>query len=68
MDEQTKIRVRKELEAQYDDVMDTNEATEKFTFNGFMAPYAVVTEKSTGIKGCLAFTHMPRFYFDFSPI
>jgi hypothetical protein len=33
--------------------------------HSFLAPFVVVTEKATGEKGTLEFTHMPRFYFNF---
>lgn len=47
------------------DVLTTAEATEKYSFIGFMAPFVMVTRKSDGVKGTLEFTHMPRFYFNF---
>ena len=61
---------KNELEEQYGEgnVMDTNEATEKYEFEGFMAPFAVVIDRETRVKGTLTFQHMPRFYFDFCPV
>ena len=56
------------LQNQYDGVQDiytTNEATAKYEFIGFMAPYALVKDRVTGIKGTLEFTHRPRLYFNF---
>ena len=47
------------------DVYNTEEMQEKFSVESFMAPYVMVTEKSTGLKGSLQFTHMPRLYFSF---
>ncbi len=49
----------------HDEVLTTAEATEKYSFVSFMAPFVVVKRKSDGVKGTLEFTHMPRFYFDF---
>jgi len=58
---------KEELEKEYGkgNVFDTEEATKKFHFIGFMAPFAYVEEKEHGIKGILTFQHAPRFYFDF---
>ena len=56
------------LQNQYDGVQDiytTNEATAKYEFIGFMAPFALVKDKATGVKGTLEFTHRPRLYFNF---
>ena len=64
---QDKEKVRKELEAYFPDVMETDEATKKYEFIGFAAPYAIVRDRATGVRGSLEFTHMPRFYFNFSP-
>ena len=57
------------LQNQYDGVQDiytTNEATTKYEFIGFMAPFAMVKDRATGIKGTLQFTHRPRLYFNFT--
>jgi hypothetical protein len=56
---------RKELEEAYGKVYTTPEATEAFEFISFLAPFAIVVERSTGKKGTLQFDHMPRFYYDF---
>jgi len=45
----------------------TAEMTAEFTVHSFMAPFAVVTRKSDGVKGSMEFTHSPRFYFNFKP-
>jgi hypothetical protein len=57
--------LRAELERDYGEVLDTKQMTEKYTVEGFCAPCVVVTRKEDGKRGSLAFTHMPRFYFDF---
>jgi hypothetical protein len=59
--------VRAELVSLYgkDDVFNTEEATQKFEFVGFAAPFVVARRKSDNVLGSLAFTHMPRFYYDF---
>jgi len=49
-----------------DNVWNTSEATELFEFISFLAPFAVVTRKSDGVKGCLEFQDYPRFYFRFT--
>jgi hypothetical protein len=43
----------------------TQEMTEEFTVQGFMAPFVVVTRKSDNKIGTLEFTHSPRWYFNF---
>jgi len=48
-------------------VFDTEEATEKFEFLSFMAPFAVVERKEDRVKGTLTFQDQPRFYFGFRP-
>lgn len=48
-----------------DKKMTTQEVQELYTIESFMAPYAIVTRKSDGVRGTLEFTHMPRFYFNF---
>jgi len=45
--------------------MTTKEATDKYDFVSFLAPFAIVIRKSDGVKGTLQFDHMPRFYYDF---
>lgn len=58
---------REYLEAQHDQVWDTNQLQEDFTVLGFMSPMIAVIRKSDGIKGSLFFQHGPRFYFNFQP-
>jgi hypothetical protein len=55
------------LATRYGQVWSTDEATADFEFLGFMAPFAVVTQRSTGKKGSLMFQDMPRFYFSWRP-
>tara|TARA_R110000824_G_scaffold145914_5_gene314432 strand:+ start:2773 stop:3123 length:351 start_codon:yes stop_codon:yes gene_type:complete len=43
------------------------ELTEHFTVRGFAAPFVLVTRKSDGVDGVLAFRHRPRYYFNFVP-
>ena len=59
--------VKEKLEKEYGkgNVFTTKEATEKFDFIGFMAPFTVVERKGDGVKGTLTFQDRPRFYFDF---
>ena len=65
----TEEEARADLVDQYgaDNVWDTDELVEAFKVEGFMAPFVAVTRRSDGVRGSLAFTHMPRFYFDFKP-
>ncbi len=59
--------IRERLEEEYGkgNVFTTEEASEKFDFIGFMAPFTVVKRKEDGVKGTLTFQDRPRFYFDF---
>ena len=71
-----------ELEAVYGvgNVWTTNELSERFEVIGFMAPFAVVRERTTGAaaahavvvdgrgrKGSVEFQHSPRLYYNFIP-
>jgi len=47
---------------------DTEKLKREFTVLGFLAPFVAVVRKSDGVKGCLEFTHSPRYYFNFMPI
>ena len=38
-----------------------------YSVSGFAAPFVVVTRKSDGVKGTLAFSHRPRRYHSWSP-
>ena len=59
---------RTRLEATHGQVWNTDEMSKDFTAQGFAAPFIMVTRKSDGVKGCLEFQHMPRFYYGFTPI
>ena len=65
-DEKTRYN---ELCAEYgaDNVYDTQAMSERFTIDGFMAPFVVGRNKETGEKGSLMFCHSPRFYFGWQP-
>jgi len=57
---------REQLEARFGEVLTTDEATAKYRFESFLAPFAFVTRKEDNVRGIIRFQHMPRFYFDFS--
>lgn len=61
-----KTELRKELEEKYGRVWDTDELTEEFVVEGFLAPFVTVRRKEDGVRGSMKFTHMPRFYFNFT--
>jgi hypothetical protein len=63
-EQDAELRLFRELEAQYGKVWDTQGLRQDFTVHGFLAPFVVVTEKATGKKGTLEFTHSPRAYFN----
>lgn len=54
---------RAALEAQHGKVWDTDQVCAEFDIVGFMAPFVVARQLSTGKKGSLMFQHSPRFYF-----
>jgi hypothetical protein len=58
---------REDLVGEYGWVWDTQELTEEFEVEGFLAPFVVVVRKSDQQKGSLEFQHSPRFYFNFEP-
>ena len=58
---------REALVAQYGQVWDTQELTQDFEVEGFLAPFVSARRKADGVKGLLTFQHHPRFYFDFQP-
>lgn len=62
-----RAHTREELEERFGtkNVWNTNEATEAFVFESFLAPFAFVTRKRDGVEGVLTFQHSPRFYYDF---
>jgi len=51
------------LTKKYGEVFDTSEVQKRFSIEGFMAPFCVGIEKSTGKKCTLMFQHEPRFYW-----
>jgi hypothetical protein len=59
-------QTREIIEAKYGRAWDTKQLQEDYSVRGFLAPFVSVTRKSDGVKGILQFTHMPRFYFDFT--
>lgn len=67
MEELNKI-TREYYEGVYgkDNVFSTEEIREKYDVLGFLAPFVVVKEKASGLKGSLEFLHSPRFYFNFN--
>jgi hypothetical protein len=62
-------QARVQLIEQYgeDNVWNSDEVSEAFSFEAFMAPFAVVVRKVDGVKGSVQFVHDPRFYFGFKP-
>ena len=58
---------REDLEVTYGQVWDTKQLQEDFTVHSFLAPFVYVTRKTDGVRGTLAFQHMPRYYFSFEP-
>jgi len=59
---------REALEKTWGNVWDTQELSRDFEVQGFAAPFCIVRRKVDGTKGCLAFQHYPRYYFDFMPV
>lgn len=56
---------RESLEAQHGQVWSTEELTQDFAVEGFLAPFVVVRRKSDGARGSMCFQHYPRFYWGF---
>ena len=57
---------RAELEARHGQVWSTDELrASHFEVIGFMAPFVVVRDRTTGKKGSLEFQQSPRYYFNF---
>ena len=50
-----------------DNVWTSDQISQDFNIEGFMAPYVVGTRRVDNVRGSLTFTHSPRFYFDFKP-
>jgi hypothetical protein len=59
------LRARLSAEHGVDNVFDTDQLSEQFEVDGFMAPFVVVRRKADGKKGSLEFTHQPRLYYNF---
>jgi hypothetical protein len=45
----------------------TEEMHHDFAVVSFLAPFVVVRRRADGVTGCLEFTHLPRWYFNFVP-
>lgn len=45
----------------------TDQLTEEFEVLGFMAPFVIVRNRVTKLKGTLEFKHSPRIYFNWRP-
>ena len=56
---------KEELEELFGEVLTTVEATERYEFIAFCAPFVEVRRKSDGKLGTLEFQANPRFYFKF---
>jgi len=58
---------RESLEVQHGQVWNTQEVSQDFEIEAFMAPFCVATRRSDGVRGSLMFQDRPRFYFHFQP-
>jgi len=58
-------KARKDLEARYGEVLDTQQMQQKYLVLAFAAPCVVVERLSDGARGSLEFSHSPRFYHSF---
>ena len=56
---------KEELELIYGEVLSTSEATQKYEFLAFCAPFVEVKRRADKQKGTIEFQHCPRFYFKF---
>lgn len=65
--EEQELRSKLEEKFGEDNVWNTEEVTEVFVIDGFLAPFCSATRREDRVKGVLTFTHSPRFYFDFIP-
>lgn len=54
---------RAKLEEKYGEVMTTSEMQERYSVEGFLAPFIVCRRKTDGKRGTLMFSHSPRYYF-----
>jgi hypothetical protein len=57
------VRADDEIEGQ---AWTTDQLTEDFTVQGFMAPFVMVKRRSDGVTGTLMFRHNPRIYYGFA--
>ncbi len=62
----TQLELKNQLKNIHGDVYTTNEMQELFKVHSFLAPLVFVTQKTTGKKGTMEFTHLLRFYFNFT--
>jgi hypothetical protein len=65
----TEEEARAELVDQYgaENVWNLEELQKEYEVIQFAAPFVYVRRRSDGVKGLVAFTHRPRFYYDFQP-
>ena len=56
---------KEELVQLYGEVLSTSEATEKYEFVAFCAPFVEVKRRADNRRGTLEFHPNPRFYFNF---
>lgn len=56
---------RKQLEAKYGKVWNTEELQQEFSVQGFSMGLVVVSHRENQKVGSLSFQHNPRFYYDF---
>lgn len=59
--------VRTALEKFSPNVWTNEELLEEFEVEQFSPPYVIVIRKQDGVRGTVAFTESPRFYFYFCP-
>jgi len=58
---------RERLQEIHGEVWSTEEVSQVFEIEGFMAPFVVARHRELGIMGTLMFQHSPRFYFSWTP-
>ena len=58
-------RTPEAIEKVAEEKMTSDEMQEKYSVEGFMAPYVTVIRKSDSVRGTLEFGHSPRVYFNF---
>lgn len=47
------------------DGLTTEQLSDQYEVEGFMAPFVVVCRKGDGVRGSMEFRHHPRVYFNF---